>query len=103
MNVTPEQRTSYERIRKIVYKIIPDAEEKISYGIPTFTYKGKYLLYFGAFKNHMSLFPGAGIIEKFADELADFKIAKGTVQFTADKQIPEEVISSIIKQRLQSK
>jgi uncharacterized protein YdhG (YjbR/CyaY superfamily) len=57
-SVTPGQRAEYERIRAIVRELVPDADETISYGLPTFTYRGKYLLYWGAFKNHMTLFPG---------------------------------------------
>ena len=55
--IEPSQRKQFERVRKIVKKLVPEAEEVISYGIPTWKYRGKYLIYFAAFKNHMSIYP----------------------------------------------
>jgi uncharacterized protein YdhG (YjbR/CyaY superfamily) len=93
------QRDEFERVRKIVKREVPEAEETISYGIPTFTYKGKYLLYFGAFKKHMSLFPGSYLIDELADELKDFKMSKGTIQYSKDMVVPESVIKKLITMR----
>jgi uncharacterized protein YdhG (YjbR/CyaY superfamily) len=55
--VQPSQRVELERIRRIVKGMVPDAEEVIGYGIPTLKYKGKNLIHFAAFKNHLSIFP----------------------------------------------
>ena len=96
--ITPSQKDEFEKIRKIVKAMVPDAEEVISYGIPTFKHKGKYLIYFGAFKNHMSLFPGAPL--KLTEKLKEFKLSKGTIQFTEDKPIPEEIIKEMVLTRL---
>ncbi len=98
-NVTLAQKAEFARIRKIVKRTVPEVEETISYGIPTFKYKGKYLLYFGAFKNHMSLFPGSYLIDSMKDKLKGFKVAKGTIQFTEDKTVPESIIKEIIQKR----
>lgn len=95
-NVSSSQRTELERIRKIVAKTVPEAEECISYGMPTFKLKGKYLFYFAAFKNHMSIFPGSYLVEATKEKLTKFKISKGTVQFTADNPIPEDTIKEIV-------
>lgn len=98
-NVPPPEREALERIRHIARKMIPNAEEVISYGIPTMKYKGTFVIYFAAFKNHMSLFPGprtAGVQEK----LKDFKTAKGTIQFTLAKPVPEGIIKELIRDRL---
>lgn len=97
-NLEPPQLAAYERIKNIVKQRAPEAEETISYGIPTFKYKDKYLIYFGAFKNHMSIFPGAPL--KAQKELEGFKLGKGTIQFTVDKPVPEPVIAAIVEQRL---
>jgi uncharacterized protein YdhG (YjbR/CyaY superfamily) len=99
-NVTPAQRAEFERVRGIVKQLTPDAGEKISYGIPTFTYNGTYLLYFGAFKNHMSLFPGAALSESVKAKLSNFKVAKGTIQYTEDYLIPGPLIKEIVRARL---
>ena len=97
-NITPPQKAEFERIRKIVKSIVPDAEEAISYGIPTFKYKGTYLIYFGAFKNHMSVFPGAPVAIK--DKLKDYKLGKGTIQFTEEKPLPDSIIRELVSNRL---
>ena len=79
--LTPEQREQYERVRRIVRSVVPDAGEKISYGMPTFTYGDKYLVYFGAYQHHMSIFPG-------------------TVKFTAADPIPEPTLIEMVRRRL---
>lgn len=99
-NVTPEQKAEFGRIREIVHSYADNVEETISYGIPTFKYKGKHLLYFGAFKNHMSLFPGAAIAKNIENKLKGYEISKGTIHFTAQKPIPEPIINEILQQRL---
>lgn len=98
-NASPEQQLEYKRIQAIVYGITPDATEVISYGIPTFKYKNKYLLYFGAFKNHMSVFPTPQPIEHLVDRLKDYKVSKGTVQFTHGKPLPNDVLVDMITLR----
>lgn len=97
--ITPAQRTELERIRTIIKKVVPDAEETIGYGMPVFKFNKKYLIGICAFKNHMSLFPGPEAIEAHKSELADFKIAKGTIQFTQDKPVPEATVKAIIDYR----
>jgi uncharacterized protein YdhG (YjbR/CyaY superfamily) len=96
------QRVELEKIRSIVKHMVPDSEELISYKMPTFKYKGKSLIHFAAFTNHMSLFPASGrITEKLGDKLADFKTSKGTLQFTVEQPIPEAIIVKIIQLRIQ--
>jgi uncharacterized protein YdhG (YjbR/CyaY superfamily) len=58
-DLTPGNREELEYIRRLVNQTVPDAEEVITYGMPGFKYKGKYLIAYGAFKDHCSLFPGA--------------------------------------------
>ncbi|MDQ5943844.1 MAG: hypothetical protein QG675_612 [Patescibacteria group bacterium] len=95
-----EEKTELQRIRKVVIDMVPDAEEMISYGMPIFKYHKKYLIGYSAFKNHMSIFPGSGPIDSLKSELKDYKVSKGTIQFTLDKPIPEEIIRKIIKHRI---
>ena len=102
-HATPGQRTELERIRTIVRRIVPDAddiEEVISYAIPTINYKGKHLVHFAAFKDHMSIFPTAGPTEALKDKLTGYKVSKGTIQFTLEKPLPESLIREIIEHRL---
>lgn len=94
----PPQQAEFERIKKLVLDIVPDAEQVVSYGMPTFKYRRKIILHVGAFTDHMSLFPG-GIVEKFAEELKDYKTSKGTIQFTLEKPLPTDVIQKIVHYR----
>ena len=98
--LAPPQKEELERIRKIVISAVPEAVEIISYGIPTFQYKGKYLIGFYVYKNHMSLFPTSKPIEVLKSKLNDFKLSKGTIQFTLAKKIPEPVIRNLILYRI---
>jgi len=94
------QRALLERIRDIAWTEAPDAEEVIAYGIPTFKLSGN-LVHYAAFKNHMSFFPGGTAHnEALKDELQGYKIAKGTIQFTLDKPLPDDLVRKIIRLRI---
>ena len=89
-----------EQIRATVKKAAPDAEETISYAIPAFTLKGRYLLYFAGYKNHTSLYPAPTGNEAFKKELSVYKRGKGTVQFPLDKPVPLSLVTKIVKLRV---
>lgn len=92
-------RETLEKIRMTIRKAAPDAQETISYQIPTFTLYGN-LVHFAAFKRHIGFYPGPSGIEKFRDELSIYDGAKGSVQFPLDKPIPFSLISRIVKFRV---
>ena len=96
----PEDKIALQRIRNIVTETVPEAEESISYQMPAFKFKGKPLIYFASFKNHLSIFPTSGPIARLEPKLKKFKVAKGTIQFTIDDQVPKEVIVALLKERL---
>ena len=89
-----------QNIRALIKEAVPDAEEKISYQIPTFTLNGNYLIYFAAFKNHVSIYPAPRGTEKFKKELAAYEGGKGTVRFPFDEPIPYGLIKRIVKFKL---
>jgi len=89
-------RTELTRIRNLIKAYVPDAEEVITYGMPGFKYKGKYLIAYAAFKNHMSLFPGAKPVGVLKDALKDHVTGKGTIQFTIDWPLSDTVIQDIV-------
>jgi uncharacterized protein YdhG (YjbR/CyaY superfamily) len=76
---------------------VPSAELRISYGMPCFYYKDRYLLGIAGFKDHLSIFPGAEPIEKLHTQLQTYKISKGTIQFTQEKQLPDDLLKRIIE------
>jgi len=94
--VPPAQKAELERIRAIIKQICPTADEVITYSMPGFKYKGKYLIAYAAFKNHLSLFPGSDPIGVLKDALKDNITGKGTIQFTTEKPLSEETIKDII-------
>jgi uncharacterized protein YdhG (YjbR/CyaY superfamily) len=88
-----------ERIRAIVKKTAPMADEVISYGMPAYKLNGM-LLYFAAHTSHIGLYPMASGIAAFKNDLSDYKSAKGSVQFPNDKPLPVSLISRILKFRV---
>lgn len=99
-NLEPPQKAELERVRAVVKEVVPDAEDTIGYGMPVLKYKGKYLIGFCQFKNHMSVFPGPESIEAIKDKLAGFTIAKGTIQFTTEKPLPKSVLKALTEIRM---
>jgi len=84
-----------EKLRKIIRESAPEAEEAISYGMPTFKLNGN-LVHFAAFKNHIGFYPTPSGIETFKEELTPYKSSKGSVQFPLDKPIPYELVRKIV-------
>lgn len=89
-----------QRIRMTIHEAAPDAQEKISYQMPTFYLKGN-LVHFAAFKEHIGFYPVPSGIEKFKKELSVYKQGKGSVQFPLDQPIPYDLISRIVKFRVE--
>lgn len=86
-------------LRKVIKESAPDAEEKISYQMPTFALHGN-LVHFAAYKNHIGFYPAASGIAEFKQELSEYKGAKGSVQFPIKKPLPIDLISKIVKFRV---
>ena len=83
-----------QKIRSVIQEAAPDASEKISYQMPTFFLNGN-LVHFAAFKSHIGFYPVPSGIEKFQDELSQYKGGKGSVQFPLDEQIPYDLIRRV--------
>ncbi len=89
-----------QKIRQTIKAAAPNAEEAISYQMPTFKLKGN-LVHFAAFKNHIGFYPVPSGIEQFKEELAVFKQGKGSVQFPLDKPMPYDLIRRIVLFRVE--
>lgn len=94
----PEIQERLTELRECILKAAKDAEEKISYGIPTFVFNGN-LVHFGGYENHIGFYPGASAIKKFSPKLERYKCSKGTVQFPHDTNIPLKLITQIVNFR----
>jgi uncharacterized protein YdhG (YjbR/CyaY superfamily) len=84
-----------ERVRKTLRQAVPEADEAIRYGIPTFKLDGKYVVYFAAWKNHLSIYPIPDADEDFEKELAPYRAAKGTLKFPFRQPIPYDLIARV--------
>ena len=92
-------RKILERVRRTIRKAAPEAEEAISYQIPTFKLKGN-LVHFAAWKEHIGFYPTSSGIRKFKKELSAYEGAKGTVKFPMDEPMPLDLIARIVKFRV---
>ena len=96
----PEQRAALERVRAAVARTAPEAEEGESYGMPAFIYAGRPLLGFRAAKRHLSVFPfSPAAVESVSERLAGFDLAKGTIRFTPDRPVPDDVLADLVEFR----
>jgi uncharacterized protein YdhG (YjbR/CyaY superfamily) len=102
LNSFPEDvKTKLQTLRQTIQQEAPEASEKISYGMPAFNLNGRYLIYFGAFKNHISLFPASSAATAaFEKDLIGYETSKGTIKFTLDKPLPLPLISKIVAYRV---
>ncbi len=88
-----------QELRQIVRDAAPEAEEAISYQMPTFKLNGN-LVWFAAFKNHIGFYPKVSAIEVFKEELSGYEVSKGTIRFPLDKPLPIDLIRRIVKFRV---
>jgi len=86
-------------IKRSLREAAPEAEEAISYQIPTFKLNGN-LVHFAAFKNHIGFYPGSKAINMFKKEIASYKSSKGAIQFPIDKAMPLTLIKKIVRYRV---
>jgi uncharacterized protein YdhG (YjbR/CyaY superfamily) len=96
----PEVQTLLTQIRQTIQKAAPSATEAISYQMPTFKLNGN-LVHFAGFKKHIGFYPGAAGITAFRDEIAEYKNAKGSVQFPLDKALPLALVARIVTFRVE--
>jgi uncharacterized protein YdhG (YjbR/CyaY superfamily) len=99
-NVPEPARSALLHIRAVIQSVVPkDTTEVIAYGIPVFKFRGM-LVGYAAFKAHCSLFPGSGVIEKFAKELKAYSTNKGTIRFPAEQPLPDSLLKKIVRARV---
>lgn len=100
LDLPSERRPLLENLRTLVHEIIPDVEETFSYGVPTYKLDGRSIVAFSANKDDYSLYPfGHAAIEALQDKLVDFKQTKGSVHFSDEQPIPDDIMRKIIEFR----
>ena len=90
-----------KQLRETIREAAPQAEEAFSYNIPTFKIRGKNLVHFGGHKKHIGFYPTPSGIDAFKDELSKYKGAKGSVQFPLNEPFPYDLVSRIVRFRVE--
>lgn len=94
-----ETQAILQKLRAVIQKAAPDAEETINYAIPTFTLHGN-LVHFAGYKSHIGFYPAPSGIKAFAKELSQYEGAKGSIKFPIEKPLPYTLITKIVKFRV---
>jgi uncharacterized protein YdhG (YjbR/CyaY superfamily) len=93
-------RAVFEHIRALAMDTVPEAEDGRSYGMAALRYKRKPLLGFLAAKDHLSVFPfSPKVVDSVRDRLAGFELSKGTIRFTIDRPLPDDVVREVVRLR----
>lgn len=96
----PDIQAILQKVRATIQSAAPDAKETISYQMPTFVLEGN-LVHFAAFKSHIGLYPTPSGTERFRGELSAYEHGKGSIKFPLNKPIPYDLISRIVKFRVE--
>jgi uncharacterized protein YdhG (YjbR/CyaY superfamily) len=98
-----EVQTRLEELRAAIRAAAPDAQERISYRIPYYEYKGR-LVYFGLAKKHIGLYAlTTPVLEEFAEELKGYVTPKGTVQLPLNKELPVALVRKLVEAQVRQK
>lgn len=97
-----ERRTAVEGLRRTIKAAAPEATETIAYSMPALrSHGGQFLVSYAAYKKHYSLFPASeAVVDTLGEELRPYLAGKGTIQFPADRPIPSELVTRIVKIRV---
>lgn len=96
----PELKTILKDLRNFIKKCAPDATEKISWGMPTFSIYGFNLVHFAVNKGYIGFYPADTGVSFFKDELTEYKTTKGSIHFPLNKEIPYDLIKKIVEYRV---
>jgi uncharacterized protein YdhG (YjbR/CyaY superfamily) len=89
-----------KRVRSILRKAVPGAEEAISYKIPTYKLNGRAVIHFAGWKQHYSLYPSSGrVVAAFEHDLARYEVSKGTIRFPLSEPVPVKLIEAVARFR----
>jgi uncharacterized protein YdhG (YjbR/CyaY superfamily) len=96
-----DQHEALQRLRAQIARLVPDAVETISYGMPAFKLHGRALVWFAAWKTHCSIYPLTDtFLEAHADALKGYRRTKGSLHFTPEAPLPEALVEHLVRERL---
>jgi uncharacterized protein YdhG (YjbR/CyaY superfamily) len=101
-NIAEPERAALEHLRTEILRVVPDAEECISYRMPAFRVQGGVVAGFAAFPHHLSYLPFSGsVVGTLGDELAGFGGTKSSIHFTAAAPLPDPLVQRLVEVRLE--
>jgi len=95
----PAVQPILQQVRAAIHEAAPDVEETIAYKMPTFNLNGRYLVYFAAFKNHLSLYGAPRNDPAFPHDLTPYESGQGTLKFTYAQPMPYDLMAAIVRYR----
>lgn len=99
--VPDNARPALEDLRSKIRATLPEADEVISYQVPTFKQAGHGVVAYAAFKHHYSLFVmSTAVVDAHSDALAGFETAKGTVKLGFDARLPAPLVKKLVRARI---
>lgn len=94
-------RSTLAALRATLRKLLPDAEEGFSYGVPAFKVNGRAVAGYAYLKNHCSYYPHSGsVLPLLAEELAGYDWSRGTLRFPVDVPLPEPLVARLVETKL---
>jgi uncharacterized protein YdhG (YjbR/CyaY superfamily) len=95
-------RAEFQRVRRLVLSVAPDAEQATRYGMAALRWSGKPLIGFRAASRHLSIFPfSPAVVDAVRDRLQGFELSKGTIRFTESEPLPDDVVLDIVRLRVE--
>ena len=98
--LSAEKRIALQKLRTAIRSVVPEAEECISYQVPTFRLGGRMLVSFGAAANHCAFYPGAYPLQACKDDVKAYDTSKGTLRFPPDRPLPAALVRKLVKASL---
>ncbi len=98
--VPAEQRVVLDRLRELIRAAAPEAVEGIAYAAPAYRLDGRYLVGFASGKRNCSFYTGRAPLDAHALELAGFRLWKGTINFTPDRPLPDDLVTQLVRDRV---
>ncbi|WP_426308686.1 iron chaperone [Cellulosimicrobium sp. E-16] len=95
--LAPDAREVVAHLRAVVHDTVPGLDERISYGIPTFTRDGRYVVYLAGWAHHVSLYPVPEVDDELARRIARYQDGKGTLRFPLAEPVPDDVVRAVVE------
>lgn len=94
------ERAAVARVIDRARRLVPDADEGLSYGMPALRHRGRPLVAVVARREHIALYPfSSAVIEALSGELTAFTPSKGTIRFRPDAPLPDDLVDRIVLAR----